>query len=288
MRVWESACSITVTVLSPPERRKQTGVEEGFISALTFKSTSGQSKLIRVIERWKPGVKLQRLTMASSEGAPTIAIQQVARARIEPGTAGLRVRRTYHSATLPPLFSIPVSWMSSRHLHIDLSSIPRNSRHCQWARKPPFIPKGFSSFLWTRQSFVWIYRQNISFSISLCYMATWLRTSLLHTCRFRCLIWNSKPAMGLIFSFPWISCNLTRNSFIDYRHSHLELLSSTPWISLFRKHNLELFSSLSWISCLLRRGSRINSHEFLNESRRRKLLAGSGSGGLPQEIVLDF
>ena len=84
--------------------------------------------------------------MASSEGAPTIAIQQVARARIEPGTAGLRVRRTYHSATLPPLFSIPVSWMSSRHLHIDLSSIPRNSLHCQWARKPPFIPKGFSSF----------------------------------------------------------------------------------------------------------------------------------------------
>ena len=128
--------------------------------------------------------------MASSEGAPTIAIQQVARARIEPGTAGLRVRRTYHSATLPPLFCIPVPWMSSRHLHIDLSSIPRNSRHCQWARKPPFIPKGFSSFLWTRQSFVWIYRQNISFSISLCYMATWLRTSLLHTCRFRYLIWN--------------------------------------------------------------------------------------------------
>ena len=168
--------------------------------------------------------------MASPEGAPTIAIQQVARARIEPGTAGLRVRRTYHSATLPPLFSIPVPWMSSRHLHIDLSSIPRNSRHCQWARKPPFIPKGFSSFLWTRQSFVWIYRQNISFSISLCYMATWLRTSLLHTCRFRYLIWNSKPAMGLIFSFPWISCNLTRNSFFLF-----------PWISRYESSLLNHF-----------------------------------------------
>ena len=229
MRVWESACSITVTVLSPPERRKQTGGEEGFISALTFKSTSGQSKLIRVIGRWKPGVKLQRLTMASSEGAPTIAIQQVARARIEPGTAGLRVRRTYQSATLPPLFSIPVSWMSSRHLHIDLSSIPRNSLHCQWGRKPPFIPKGFSSFLWTRQSFVWIYRQNISFSISLCYMATWPRASLLHTCRFRYLTWNSKPAMGLIFSFPWISCNLTRNSFLYF---HGFLVTRAPYLTI--------------------------------------------------------
>ena len=62
---------------------------------------------------------------------PTIAIQQVARARIEPGTAGLRVRRADHSAILPPLFSIPVSWISSRHLHIDLSSIPRIFRHCQ-------------------------------------------------------------------------------------------------------------------------------------------------------------
>ena len=215
MRVWESACSITVTVLSPPERRKQTGVEEGFISALTFKSTSGQSKLIRVIGRWKPGVKLQRLTMASSEGAPTIAIQQVARARIEPGTAGLRVRRTYHSATLPPLFSIPVPWMSSRHLHIDLSSIPRNSLHCQWGRKPPFIPKGFSSFLWTRQSFVWIYRQNISFSIYL--FVIWLPDLEL-------------PFFTLVGSVTWSGTrNLQWDSFF---HSHGFLVIS-PGIPFF-------------------------------------------------------
>ena len=69
--------------------------------------------------------------MASAEGAPTIAIQQVARARIEPGTAGLRVRRADHSAILPPLFSIPVPWISSRHLQIDLSSITQISRHYQ-------------------------------------------------------------------------------------------------------------------------------------------------------------
>ena len=69
--------------------------------------------------------------MASAEGAPTIAIQQVTRTRIEPGNAGLRVRRADHSAILPPLFSIPVPWISSRHLHIDLSSTTRISRHWQ-------------------------------------------------------------------------------------------------------------------------------------------------------------
>ena len=167
--------------------------------------------------------------MASSEGAPTIAIQQVARARIEPGTAGLRVRRTYHSATLPPLFSIPVPNLCASDEKTFISSIPRNSRHCQWARKPPFIPKGFSSFLWTRQSFVWIYRQNISFSISLCYMATWPRPSLLHTCRLRYLTWNSKPAMGLIFSCPWISCNFTRNSFLYF---HGFLVTRAPYLTI--------------------------------------------------------
>ena len=34
-------------------------------------------------------------------------IQQVARAGLEPRTAGLRVRRVYHSATLPPITGVP-------------------------------------------------------------------------------------------------------------------------------------------------------------------------------------
>ena len=64
VRVWKSACSITVTVLSPPEGRKQTGGEEGFISALTFKSTTvGKAIWFELSGGGKSEVKLQRLTM---------------------------------------------------------------------------------------------------------------------------------------------------------------------------------------------------------------------------------
>ena len=42
-----------------------------------------------------------------NSGRPsTNIIQQVARAGLEPGTAGLRVRRADHSATLPPSLSV--------------------------------------------------------------------------------------------------------------------------------------------------------------------------------------
>ena len=41
-------------------------------------------------------------------------IQLVARARLEPGTAGLRVRRADHSATLPPCPFLIVSFTSAK------------------------------------------------------------------------------------------------------------------------------------------------------------------------------
>ena len=44
-------------------------------------------------------------------------VQQVARAGLEPGTAGLQVRRADHLATLPPLSAIfGVTAVKTRHL----------------------------------------------------------------------------------------------------------------------------------------------------------------------------